>query len=207
MVAFACAVAGAACAGPLSVVNNTGMNLPELPVQVELALGGLVDRVPAPVVVQVDLVEATNLRDRNIQPFPFSARYVAPRGYTNDWATLMVQGRVGVLPGGAARPIERRFIGRCAAWQDYDAHFAFSRAHRPFAGFLEYPGRLDPNGPLVVGAIGNAFAAVHLDRWMLGLTGVLAEGAAQARPCPAGAPADRLPGTAPDPATGPATPE
>ena len=167
-----CALAATARAGNLTVVNNTGLNLPELPVQVELALGGLIDRVPAPIEIALDLVEATNLRDRNIQPFPFGPRHVQVGGYVNDWATVMVQGRVSVLPAGATKPLARHFLGRCAAWQDYDAHFTTSRMRRPFAGFLEYPGRLDPNGPLVVGALGNAFARDKLDAWLLNLSGV-----------------------------------
>lgn len=163
---LATALATSASAAHLTVVNATGHNLPELPLQVELALGALLDSIPAPVTLTLDLYEATNLRDRNVQPFPFGPRHVQPGGYVNDWATLMVQGRVAVLPRGATKPLERRFIGRCAAYQDYDAHFATSRFRRPFAGFQEYPGRLDANGPLVIGAIGNAFARDHLDRWM-----------------------------------------
>lgn len=170
---FASALAAAATAGPVTIVNNTGMNLPALPLEVDLALGALLDRVPAPVVMTVDLCEATNLRDRNIQPFPFGPRYTTPRGFVNEWATVMVQGRISVLVPGATKPVTRRFLGRCAAWQDYDAHFSWSRFRRPFAGFQEYGGRLDPNGPLVIGALGNAFAADHLDRWLLTLCGPL----------------------------------
>lgn len=172
---LALALTSAARGGGVTLVNATGMNLPELGLQVEIALGELFERVPVPVGLTVDLVEATNLRERNVQPFPFGPRFVMPRGYTNEWATLMVQGRVAVLPPGASVPVERRFIGRCASWQDYEPHFATSRARRPFAGFQEYPGRLDPNGPLVIGALGNAFASGHLDRWLLGLAGSGAE--------------------------------
>lgn len=168
---LALALATALQAGPLTVVNETGLNLPELPLQVELALGPLLAELPAPLTVIVESLEATNLRDRNIQPFPYGPRNVHPGGYVNDWATLLIQGRVSVRPAGALEPLTRRFIGRCAAWQDYDAHFSTARYRRPFAGFQEYPGRLDPNGPLVIGAIGNAFAKDKLDRWLLDLCG------------------------------------
>ena len=155
-------------AADVSIVNETGSYLPELALQVQLALGALFDEVPGRLIVTVDFLEATNLRDRNITPFPFGPRQVMPRGFVNDWATVMVQGKLERWVDGLSMPESRRFLGRCAAWQDYEPHFATARAHRPYSGFQAYPGRLDPNGPLVVGALGNAFVAGKLDRWLLG---------------------------------------
>ena len=160
-IVFALLLAAPVAGAELTLVNASGQYLPELPVQVELGLGPLLEQVDGPVTLTVDSVEATNLRDRNIVPFPFGPLQVMPRGYVNDQCTVMVQGKVTY--GGKTR----RFLGRAAAWQDYEGYFAQMNARRPFAGFIAGPGRLDPNGPLVAGALKNAFAADGLDRWLV----------------------------------------
>jgi hypothetical protein len=165
---LACALLAATAAeARLIVVNATGFNLPELQVQAELALEDLLVRAGShDVRLTVDLLDVTDLRDRNVQPFPFSARHTHPRGFIDGFGGVRVEGTLEVLrPDGEPGAHAHRFRGRAAAFQDREPALSESRGRRPFAGFLAVPGRLDPLGPLVVRALANGVRTHHVDRW------------------------------------------
>lgn len=161
-------LAATAAEARLLVVNATGFNLPELEVQAALALSRLEERAaPVDLELTVELVQVDDPRERNAQPFPFGPRYVHPRGLVDGFGTVRVEATLEVLmPGARSGAFRRRFIGRAAAHQDREPALSENRARRPFAGFLAVPGRLDPLGPLVVGALENGVRSSGVDRWV-----------------------------------------
>ena len=154
---------------PIEVVNRTGQNLPDLadrvlPPLVALLPAGL-ERCP-PMRVVVRSLDGGNDREYHHRLFPAGLRFQQPRAFADTWAVLTVQGTIEVELYAPAPPERHPFLGRASSRLGYESWLEQNRARRPYAGFLDGPGRLDPWGELLSVAFSNGFQVFRIGPWL-----------------------------------------